>query len=199
VSLVNPPATIGEAGTTLKASPAADTAAGASVAKVDFFLGNRLLCTDTAAPFTCKVLPQGSEVGTQALRAVVTDSAGQTATAEASTKVAKFTPTDLTLDATALKAKPKGRPKLRRKLSGTLKLPDRVTPAQGCASGTVAITVTRDGKTVLPSTQVDLGAKCTYSLTLSVPAKKSKSTFKATAKFGGNAVLLPASTTRRFH
>jgi hypothetical protein len=200
VSLVSPPATIGEKGATLTAAPAADTAAGANVAKVDFFLGNRLLCTVTAAPYTCKVLPDGSEVGTQALRAVVTDSAGQTATAEASTKVSKFTPDGITLDAEALKAKKgKGKPKLRRKLSGTLELPDRVTAAQGCASGTVAITVTRDGKTVLPSTQVSLGAKCTYSLTLTVPAKQSKSTFKATAKFGGNAVLLPASTTRRFN
>jgi hypothetical protein len=200
VSLVSPPATIGEAGTTLTAAPVADTAAGASVAKVDFFLGNRLLCTVTAAPYTCKVLPEGSEVGTQALRAVVTDSGGRTATAEASTKVAKFTPADLTLEAEALKAKKgKGKPKLRRKLSGTLELPDRVTAAQGCASGTVAITVTRDDKTVLPSTQVSLGARCTYSLTLTVPAKQSKSTFKATAKFGGNAVLLPASTTRRFN
>jgi len=126
----------------------------ASVAKVDFFLGNRLICTVTTAPFTCKVLADGSEVGTQALRAVVTDSAGQTATAEASTKVAKFTPDALGLEAEALKVKSKGKPKLRRKLSGKLKLPARVTPAQGCASGTVAITVTRDGKTVLPSTQV---------------------------------------------
>jgi hypothetical protein len=199
VSLVSPPATIGEAGATLTATPAADTAAGVSIAKVDFFLGNRLLCTVTAAPFICKVLPGGAEVGTQALRAVITDSAGQTAAAEASTKVQKFTPTDLTLEAEALKVKSKGKPKLRRKLSGKLKLPDRVTPGQGCASGTVSITVSRDGKTVLPSTQVDLGAKCTYSLTLTVPAKSSKSTFKATAKFGGNAVLLPASTTRRFH
>jgi hypothetical protein len=198
VSLVSPPARIGEAGATLTAAPAADAAAGASVAKVDFFLGNRLLCTVTAAPFTCKVLPEGSEVGAQALRAVVTDSTGQTTTAEASTKVDKFTPGDLTLEAEALKAKSKGKPKLRRKLSGTLKLPARVTPAQGCASGTVALTVTRDGKTVLPSTQVDLGSRCTYSLTLTVPARSSKSTFKATAKFGGNAVLLPASTTRRF-
>jgi hypothetical protein len=199
VSLVSPPATIGEAGATLSAAPVADTAAGASIAKVDFFLGNRLLCTVTAAPFTCKVLPEGSEVGTQALRAVITDSAGQTAAAEASTKVQKFAPADLTLETKALKVKSKGKPKLRRKLSGKLKLPARVTPAQGCASGTVAITVSRDGKTVLPSTQVDLGAKCTYSLILTVPAKGSKSTFKATAKFGGNAVLLPASTTRRFH
>lgn len=200
VSLVSPPATIGANGAKLTAAPAADTGAGASVAKVDFFLGNRLLCTVTAAPYTCKVLPEGSEVGTQALRAVVTDSTGQTATAEASTKVSKFTPEGLTLETEALKAKKgKGKPKLRRKLSGTLELPDRVTAAQGCASGTVAITVTRDGKTVLPSTQVSLGAKCTYSLTLTVPAKKSKSTFKATAKFGGNAVLLPASTTRRFN
>jgi hypothetical protein len=142
ISLVSPPATIGEAGTTLTAAPAADTAAGASVAKVDFFLGNRLVCTVSAAPFTCKVLPDGSEVGTQALRAVVTDSAGQTATAEASTKVAKFTPDALTLEAEALKVKSKGKPKLRRKLSGKLKLPARVTPVQGCASGTVAITVT---------------------------------------------------------
>ena len=86
------PGQIGADGAKVSATATADTAAGASVAKVEFFLGNELLCTDTAAPYNCKVVPTGAEVGTQSLRAVVTDSAKQTASAAAKVTIAKFAP-----------------------------------------------------------------------------------------------------------
>jgi len=51
-----------------------------TVDEVQFFLGDRLVCTDDTGPsYTCDVLANGDEVGPALLRAVVTDSAAQTA------------------------------------------------------------------------------------------------------------------------
>jgi hypothetical protein len=50
ITLDNPPASIPQGGATVNATPVVDADAGASVQKVDFFLGTRLVCTDTAAP-----------------------------------------------------------------------------------------------------------------------------------------------------
>jgi hypothetical protein len=193
------PGQVGAAGATVSATATADTAAGASVAKVEFFLGNELLCTDTAAPYTCKVVPTGAQVGKQSLRAVVTDSAKQTASTHKTVTIAKFAPVGMTMKAKAGKAK-KG--KVARTLSGSLKLPARVTAAEACTSGSVAVRVERAGKTVLPSTQVSLHRDCSWRLrftAVSGSANAGNQKFMATAKFGGNAVLKPASTGRRFH
>jgi Bacterial Ig domain len=193
------PGQIGAAGATVSATATADTAAGASVAKVEFFLGNELLCTDAAAPYTCKVVPTGAQVGKQSLRAVVTDSAKQTASTHKTVTIAKFAPAGMTMKAKAGKAK---MGKLARTLSGSLKLPARVTAAQACTSGSVAVRVERGGKTVLPSTQVSLHRDCSWRLRFTAASgsgNAGSTKFMATAKFGGNAVLKPASTGRRFH
>ncbi len=177
------PGQIGAGGATISATATADTAAGASVAKVEFFLGNELLCADTAAPYKCKVLPTGAEVGKQALRAVVTDSAKQTASAERGDD-RKVRPAGMPIKAKAGKAT-KG--KVARTLSGSLKLPARVTAAEACTSGSVTVSVERGGKTVLPPTQVSLHRDCSWRLRFTASAGSAK--FLATAKFGGNAVL----------
>ena len=43
------------------------------LAPVDFFLGTRKVCTAPRAPYECQIRPTGADVGTQALRVVVTD------------------------------------------------------------------------------------------------------------------------------
>jgi hypothetical protein len=188
------PGTIGAGGAKVSATATADSGAGASVAKVEFFLGNELLCTDTAAPYTCKVVPTGAQVGKQSLRAVVTDSAKQTASTHETVTIAKFAPAGMTIKAKAGKA---AKGKVARALTGTLTLPARVTAAEACTSGSVAVRVERGGKTVLPSTQVSLHRDCSWRLRFTATPGNQK--FMATAKFGGNAVLKPASTGRRFH
>jgi hypothetical protein len=188
------PGTIGARGAKVSATATADTAAGASVAKVEFFLGNELLCTDTAAPYTCKVVPTGAQVGKQSLRAVVADSAKQTASTHKTVTIAKFAPAGMTIKAKAGRA---AKGKVARTLTGSLKLPARVTAAEACTSGSVAVRVERGGKTVLPSTQVSLHRDCSWRLRFT--AAPGNGNFLATAKFGGNAVLKPASTGRRFH
>ena len=195
VKLANAPANIGQAGSTVSANPQSDTARGADIAKVDFFLGERLVCTATKAPFNCNVLPLGREAGTQALRAVITDTAAQTAADTTSIDVARFQTSGLSVKLTG---KGGGKKKLTRTVTGALALPERVTPAEGCSSGTVSVTVKRSGKTVFPLTQVPLASDCTYRMKFAVPKLKKKSTFRASARFGGNAVLMPVSNNRRF-
>jgi len=191
------PKSIGAKGATVSATAAADTGAGASVAKVEFFLGNTSLCADDTAPYTCKLMPDGSQVGAQTLRAVVTDSKGQTATDKAGVTIEKFAVAGFPIKVKAARVK-KPKPRLLRTLSGKLKLPARVTSAEGCTSGTVTVTVTRGGSKVLPPTQVSLHKDCSWKLRFTAtPVARSK--FIATAKFGGNAVLKPASSVRRFH
>jgi len=186
------PAEIGPGGATVTAEPRTDGARGANVAKVDFFLGERLLCTVTAAPFSCGVLPAGREVGTQALRAVVTDSERQTGAAQASVNVARFAPTVLSVALT----KKSGKKKISGFVKGSLGLPERVSAAEGCASGTVTVNLTRNGRKVVPMTQVPLASDCTYKLKFSV-SKLAKNSFRAAVRFGGNAVLSPVSNNRR--
>jgi hypothetical protein len=195
VKLANVPAEIGQAGATVSADPSADAARGAAVAKVDFYLGSRLLCTATQAPYNCQVMPLGREAGAQALRAVVTDSAAQTAAADAAVTVSRFQPSGFTVKLSAKRASKK---KLTRVVSGTVLLPERVSPAEGCGTGTVSVTVKRNGATVFPLTQVPLASDCTYKLKFTVP-KLRKNSFLATARFGGNAVLQPVSDNRRSH
>ncbi len=193
VALTAVPAEIGQAGAMASANPTVDTARGASVVKVDLYLGERLLCTVTTAPYSCPVMPLGREAGAQALRAVVTDSASQTAAADTAVTVARFQATDLSVKV----AGKGGKKRLARTVKGTLSLPDRVSPAEGCGSGTVSVTVKRNGSTVFPLTQVPLASDCTYKLRFTVPKSKKKSRFRASARFGGNAVLMPVSNNRR--
>ena len=53
----------------------------------------RLVCSDDTGPtYTCNVLANGDEVGSQSLRAVVADTAAQTAEDSAPVTVEKFDP-----------------------------------------------------------------------------------------------------------
>jgi hypothetical protein len=191
------PKTIGAKGAQVSADAKADADAGASIAKVEFFLGNSSLCSDDKAPYNCTLVPTGAQVGRQTLRAVVTDSKGQTAEAQTSVRIEKFSVAGFPIAVKAGRVK-KPKPKLVRTLTGKLKLPARVTKAEACTSGTVTVTVTRGKSRVLPPTQVSLHRDCSWKLRFTAtPVARSK--FIATAKFGGNAVLKPASSVRRFH
>jgi hypothetical protein len=191
------PKTIGAKGATVSATAGADSGAGAKVAKVEFFLGNTPLCTDDTAPYACRLVPDGSQVGSQTLRAVVTDSKGQTATDQAGVQIEKFAVAGFPIKVRSARVR-KPKPRLVRTLTGKLRLPPRVTQAEACTSGTVTVTVTRGKDKVLPPTQVSLHKDCGWKLRFTAtPVAKTK--FIATAKFGGNAVLKPASSVRRFH
>ena len=84
--------------------------------------------------------------------------------------------------------------KVRRTITGTLKLPSGISKPDGCR-GVVTLVVTRSGRTLL-NQQVSVSKACTFSRSLTVAS--SKKSFSAKASFGGNVVLASADGTRRF-
>ena len=185
IAFVSPPTTI-KSSAKLTLNPTA----AAGLKSIAVFLGNRQVCTITAAPFTCTVQATGADVGNQVLRAVVTDALGSTAEATQNLKVAKFA-SKLSMKVTK---KSLSHSQTRRTISGKVTFPAVVTKAQGC-TGTVTLVIKRAGKTLL-NQQVKVSKTCTFSR--SVTAARSKQTFSVSAKFGGNAALASTSLTRRF-
>jgi hypothetical protein len=195
ITIDNPPASLPQGGATISATPIVDTDAGASVQDVKFFLGNRLVCTDTTAPYSCDIAPHGDEVGSQSVRAVLTDSSAQTAEDDATVTVPRFTPTGLSVDIVRTK---QGKKRYLRTISGQLGLPSGVTPAQGCQAGTVTLNVLRGGLTLFPNVPVALKPDCTYSFAFALKKpRKKKPRFEVDATFGGNTVLEPISNSGR--
>jgi hypothetical protein len=187
IALVDPPARIGQDGATVRAT----VSSPAKIQSVAFFLGSRRVCvvpgTDTYGEYEespgCEILPLGSEVGSQAIAAVATDEFGRTAVATADTVVDRFDPRKLTAKAT------------KKKVKGSLKLPARVEPVDGCASGSVTVKVKAKGAgTLLPSVQLALTPKCKYAVPLKFKGPKKK--LRVKARFGGNEVLNPISSRR---
>lgn len=188
VALVGPPARIGARGRTLTFDPKAD----AGVARIDVFLGTRLVCSVASEPWTCDLKPTGADVGRQTLRVVVTDNAGATGETSAPVTVDRFAPRGLRV---AMASKRARRGLARRTFSGAVRLPEGVTPAQGCAGASVTLVVRRGGRAV-DNTQVRLDDRCRFARRLTTRRKGKP--FSVTATFGGTAVLAPISKTRRF-
>ena len=63
----------------------------AALVRVQFFDDDRLLCEDTAVPFTCAFQPRGGDVGRNTLLAVGIDGANQTTTLVRPVTVRRFT------------------------------------------------------------------------------------------------------------
>jgi hypothetical protein len=167
------------------------------VEDVEFFLGTRSVCTDTTDPYTCLITPQGDEVGVQTLRAVVTDSVGQTAEDAVPVTVEKFDPDDLTI---TMQKQRINRNRVTRTIAGELLLPDGVTAEQGCDDGDVTLTVVRKGLTIFPSSQVNLEEDCTYSLEFTIKERKGKKfNYDVDAAFSGNDVLNPIESEGGFN
>jgi hypothetical protein len=206
VHLTNVPAHIEESGATVGADVTVDPTL--TVKNVEFAIGTRTVCTDDTAPYQCEILPKGDEVGAQSIRATVSDSDDQSASDSADTDVSKFATESIGINvkrsteragrhAAKGKARKAGKVRLVRNISGQIHFSPRVTPEQGCATGTVTLTITENGNSLFPLTQVPLSKACGYGLQFKVP-KTKKHKFKVEASFGGNSVLLPISNKRRF-
>ena len=165
--------------------------APAGFGRLDVFLGNRKACAITAAPYSCAISPLGEDVGTQALRAVLTDAAGTTAEASRSVAVPRLS---ARVSLRISKWNVRGG-KARRTISGVIHYPDGVKRAAACSSGTVTIRIKRAGRSVL-NQQVGLSKTCSF--TRSITASRKKQGFSVSANFGGNTVLATAGSTRRF-
>jgi hypothetical protein len=144
-------------GVTLRVSAGDDR----GVASVRFLDDDRVVCTDTVAPFTCAYRPRAEDVGPNTLVAIVSDSAGQTAGVTREVTVARFVPRAVTLAV---------RDRVAR---GKVSLPGGVP----CA-GRVAV---RSGRTVRTTA---LSKTCTYRV--AIPAARGA---KVRASYEGTDVV----------
>src|SRR5262249_39835065 len=128
--------------TTLRADASDDK----GVARVTFVDDDRVVCADTAAPFTCDYRPRGADVGRNTLTAIASHAHGQTASAIRTVVVRRFAASRLSLHVTH-----SGR------ASGKLTVSSRAT-----CSGSVRVKV----KSVTRTARLSRG--CRYSVRLPV-------------------------------
>jgi Ca2+-binding RTX toxin-like protein len=154
------------------------------VASVRFLDEERVVCEDAVAPYTCEYEPRGEDVGRNTLVAVATDTSAQTATALRSVTVRRFAPRAVTLRVARRRATP-----LRLALSGAVRLPARVSAAQGCRGGAVAVRV-RAGRRTIATGRAALRADCSYRRTLTLRHRAGR-VLRVAARSLGNPVLGP--------
>jgi hypothetical protein len=167
--------------------------AAAGVAKVELFLGGRLICAMTTAPYTCRVVPKPADVGLQSLRAVVTDAKGQTAVATRQVQIDRFRSRGVSI---AVHERKRKRNRETRTITATVRPPAGTTPAEVCGEGSVTFVIERKGRTLI-NKQVRLRKDCTSRIAFTAK-RTGKKIHAVSARFGGNTVLQPASSTRRF-
>jgi Ca2+-binding RTX toxin-like protein len=164
------------------------------ISKVEFYVGQRLVCTATAAPYTCSYLPQGVDFGRDTLVAVAYDTAGQTASSLNSVKVPRFVATRLTA---------KTAPKVAKKFpatfttSGKLVLSANVGNSVGCAGGHVSIQF-RAGKKTISNRRVATKSDCSYKskVKFRLPGRLHPKSLTVLVRFTGSSVVGPRAAKR---
>jgi hypothetical protein len=147
-------------------------------------IGERDICTLTAAPYRCTLEPRGAETGPQTLVAVVTDTAGHSAIATRPYRIGRFRPISLS-------HRSRGRGGRRIQTTGRLTLPAGVAAADACF-GTVEI-VYRRGRRSAGTRRARIRSNCTYRLT----RKLKRGTYRIKPQMVGNDVLLPVGGKER--
>ena len=166
---------------------------GAGVAKVEFLLGTRLVCTVTAAPYSCLVVPRAGDVGLQSLRVVITDNAGGVTVLSRQVLIDRFRAAGVDI---GVKQKRLKGNRERRTITARIELPAGVSAAEACGDGSVTFVVTRRGRAFL-NEQVALRADCTARLRFTAKRAR-KPIHKVSARFADSTVLYPISSSRRF-
>ncbi len=184
-------------GAKLGAGPTVLTANAADdrgIARVQFLDDDRIICTDTTAPYTCDYQPRGEDVGRNTLVAVAFDTSEQTASAVRTATVSRFAAA-LSLSVTPTRD---ARAPYTFTSSGRLTLPASVTPALGCDGGQVTVQFKAGTRTV-SSRRVTLRKDCTYRVRVSfrLPRRLSARSLRVQAIFGGNLVTDLARSSRR--
>jgi hypothetical protein len=166
--------------------------AEAGVAKVELLLGDRAVCTDTTAPYVCQVKPKLADVGLQSLRAVITDTIGQSTTVERQVLVRRFDPAGMTIQIERRKVKGG----VRRTITASVLPPAGETAAAACPDGSVTFVVEKRLRDFI-NRQQSLRADCTARMRFTAKQAK-KRIYQVEARFPGNTVLKPVSKSRRF-
>jgi hypothetical protein len=166
-----------------------------AVAKVVFMDDDQVICTVTAAPYTCAYAPKGTDIGRNTLTATAFDAAGQTASSVRDVTVTRFSAKSLSLKTST--AKDKTAP-YSFTAKGALTRSATVSKTLNC-TGTVKISVKAGSKT-LWSKSVKLSKSCTYSAKASFSSRKgfaSNGKLKVKAVFGGNATISSKSSSTK--
>jgi Ca2+-binding RTX toxin-like protein len=163
------------------------------ITQVIFMDGERVLCTDTTAPYTCDYKPIDADVGKDTLSAIAVDTRQQTASALRTVKVGRFAAKKL-----SAKTSPKkdSTAPFTFRTKGTLSLPSGVTKAVGC-KGKVTVTF-KAGKKTISTRRATLKKSCAYSskVRFTLPGRLHPSKLRVAVRFGGNAVLAAKSAKR---
>jgi Ca2+-binding RTX toxin-like protein len=164
------------------------------VSQVIFMAGERVICTVTAAPYTCAYKPTDADVGRTTLVAIAVDSSQQTASAVRVVSVPRFKPSKVTISTSPKKD---STAPFKFTTKGKISLPSGVSAAAGC-SGTVAVTF-KAGKKTISTRKAKVSKSCTYrsKVTFSLPARLHPKTLRAQATFRGNAVLTARASSRK--
>jgi hypothetical protein len=203
VSLDSPPARIPQGGASFTATASGE----AGLTSVEFFLGQRKVCSVAAAPYSCRIVPNGSEIGGQVVRVVANDSKGRSAADSTTVEVSKFRSRGL-----ALKLRRIGnKKKIFRKVVawGALKRPARMSAAVACSNSRITL-IARQGRRQILNRTVELGSGCGYKTSFNARqfirkkikrgkrkgkvVKRRAPLVRVTARFPGNTVLEPTHT-----
>jgi Ca2+-binding RTX toxin-like protein len=161
------------------------------VSKVEFYVGQRLVCTATTAPYKCTYKPIGADLGRNTLVAKAYDAKGQTSTALNSVTVPRFVPKSVSASTS-----PKKDTSFPFKFTtkGKVAPPAGVTNAEGCKGGHVSIQF-RAGKKTVSNRRVATKSNCTYSsaVTFRIPSRLHPKSLTVLVRFLGSSVLGPRS------
>jgi hypothetical protein len=167
------------------------------IAQVVYVANGRIVCTATAAPYSCTYQPTGADVGRTQITAIAIDTTQQTATDLRAVNVGVFAPRGVTV---ALSPSRDLERPYRFRASGRVLLPASVTAAQGCTDGVVSVQVKAGAKTI-SNRRVEIKRNCTWSSTV---AFRNRARFgrakrlKFTARFTGNKVLGRSTAASKF-
>jgi Ca2+-binding RTX toxin-like protein len=164
------------------------------VSKVVFLAGERIICTDTAAPYTCDYKPTDADVGRTTLTAIAYDTSQQTASAIRVVTVPRFKPSKVTSTTTP---KTDATAPFTFTTKGRISLPSGVSKGAGCA-GTVAVTF-KAGKKTISTRKAKVTKSCTFrsKVTFSLPSRLHPKTLRVQSTFRGNAVLTSRASARK--
>lgn len=205
VALNSPPTTIPQAGATFSATAEGEAGLG----PVEFYLGERKVCSVATAPYGCRIVPNGSEIGGQVVRVAAKDTKGRSAVDSVAVEVAKFRSNGL-----ALKLRRIGnKKKIFRKVVawGSLKRPARMSAAIACSNSRITLIARQGGRQILNRT-VELRPNCGYKTSFNARqfvrkkikrgkrkgrvVKRRAPVVRVVARFPGNASLEPTQKRR---
>jgi Ca2+-binding RTX toxin-like protein len=164
---------------------AVDATDDRGVAKVQFFDDDRLVCEDTAAPYTCAYQARGDDVGRNTLIATAVDGADQATSVVRTVTVNRFRPSSLSLRLS---------PSRDRRAPYAFRARGRLAGAGSC-SGTVRITA-KAGRRTVSSRRARLTRTCRYSLRVRFRSRPA-SRLRFSARFSGNRSTLSRTSRSR--